>query len=123
MPSGSSELERPSKMRRTEVPDQGPSTDVKTTEVVTTTASADVSSTEPALTVDEEKETEAVMNSSIEVSRTYERELDYRNKLVLAPMVRTGACELQGFCMGPITRIELTDAVPTVRLDVLIQAC
>jgi hypothetical protein len=36
---------------------------------------------------------EEEMKLPIEISRTYEHELDYRNKLVLAPMVRTGSCE------------------------------
>jgi tRNA-dihydrouridine synthase 2 len=28
-----------------------------------------------------------------EFEKKYENEIDYRNKLVLAPMVRTGSCE------------------------------
>lgn len=36
---------------------------------------------------------EEEMQKPIEVLKTYERELDYENKLVLAPMVRTGSCE------------------------------
>lgn len=36
---------------------------------------------------------EKEMGLPIEFERTYEHELDYRNKLVLAPMVRTGSCE------------------------------
>lgn len=36
---------------------------------------------------------EEEMGKDIDVSRTYERELDYENKLVLAPMVRTGSCK------------------------------
>lgn len=44
----------------------------------------------------EESEAEAVareMGLPIEFEKTYEHELDYRKKLVLAPMVRTGSCE------------------------------
>lgn len=44
----------------------------------------------------EESEAEVVereMRLPIEFEKTYEHELDYRNKLVLAPMVRTGSCE------------------------------
>jgi hypothetical protein len=36
---------------------------------------------------------EREMALPVEYVRTYEHELDYRNKLVLAPMVRTGSCE------------------------------
>lgn len=36
---------------------------------------------------------EEQMARPIEVRKTYHRELDYENKLVLAPMVRTGSCE------------------------------
>jgi hypothetical protein len=36
---------------------------------------------------------EREMKASIEVPRTYAREIDYENKLVLAPMVRTGSSE------------------------------
>lgn len=36
---------------------------------------------------------EREMGLSIEYVKSYERELDYRNKLVLAPMVRTGSCK------------------------------
>lgn len=46
----------------------------------------------------EEKDTlnelvEREMSGDIEVPRTYTREIDYENKLVLAPMVRTGSSE------------------------------
>lgn len=34
------------------------------------------------------------MCKPVEYTKTYEHELDYRNKLVLAPMVRTGSCRL-----------------------------
>ena len=37
---------------------------------------------------------EEQMASPVEFRKTYAHELDYRNKLVLAPMVRTGSCEL-----------------------------
>lgn len=37
---------------------------------------------------------EREMGLPVEYVRTYKHELDYRNKLVLAPMVRTGSCEL-----------------------------
>lgn len=33
------------------------------------------------------------MNSPVQYTKTYQHELDYREKLVLAPMVRTGSCE------------------------------
>lgn len=33
------------------------------------------------------------MRLPIEYEKSYEHELDYRDKLVLAPMVRTGSCE------------------------------
>lgn len=36
---------------------------------------------------------EREMGLPVEYVKTYEHELDYRNKLVLAPMVRTGACK------------------------------
>jgi len=36
---------------------------------------------------------EREMALPIEYERTYDHELDYRNKLVLAPMVRTGSCK------------------------------
>ena len=36
---------------------------------------------------------ELEMRGDIEVPRTYTREIDYENKLVLAPMVRTGSSE------------------------------
>jgi hypothetical protein len=36
---------------------------------------------------------EREMNMDVEHKRTYEKEIDYENKLVLAPMVRTGSCE------------------------------
>jgi hypothetical protein len=36
---------------------------------------------------------EEEMAKPIEVVKTYEKELEYENKLVLAPMVRTGSCE------------------------------
>ena len=39
------------------------------------------------------KMVEEEMEKPIEIVKTYERELDYENKLVLAPMVRTGSCE------------------------------
>jgi tRNA-dihydrouridine synthase 2 len=42
----------------------------------------------------EEEMVEREMGLPIEHVKTYENELDYRNKLVLAPMVRTGSCEL-----------------------------
>lgn len=35
---------------------------------------------------------EEQMNLPIEYVKNYEKEVDYRNKLVLAPMVRTGSC-------------------------------
>lgn len=50
------------------------------------------SSTSPSETEAERVERE--MNSPIEFVKTYDYELDYRNKLVLAPMVRTGSCKL-----------------------------
>lgn len=36
---------------------------------------------------------EREMGLPIEYVKTYKHELDYRNKLVLAPMVRTGSCK------------------------------
>jgi hypothetical protein len=36
---------------------------------------------------------EREMGLPIEYERQYQHELDYRNKLVLAPMVRTGSCK------------------------------
>lgn len=36
---------------------------------------------------------EKEMGLPIEFVKTYKHELDYRNKLVLAPMVRTGSCK------------------------------
>jgi tRNA-dihydrouridine synthase 2 len=36
---------------------------------------------------------EEEMALPIEVRKTYDREIEYENKLVLAPMVRTGSCE------------------------------
>jgi hypothetical protein len=36
---------------------------------------------------------EREMQGPIEVPRTYTKEIDYENKLVLAPMVRTGSSE------------------------------
>jgi hypothetical protein len=46
------------------------------------------------LTLEHEVElVEKEMALPIEFDKTYETEIDYRNKLVLAPMVRTGSCE------------------------------
>jgi tRNA-dihydrouridine synthase 2 len=45
---------------------------------------------------DEASEAELVereMGLPFEFEKKYENEIDYRNKLVLAPMVRTGSCE------------------------------
>jgi hypothetical protein len=45
---------------------------------------------------DSRTETEMVeeqMKLPLEFTKTYSKELDYRKKLVLAPMVRTGTCE------------------------------
>ena len=36
---------------------------------------------------------EEQMSLPIEHVKTYEHEIDYRNKLVLAPMVRSGTCK------------------------------
>jgi hypothetical protein len=36
---------------------------------------------------------EREMGLPFEFEKNYENEIDYRNKLVLAPMVRTGSCE------------------------------
>jgi hypothetical protein len=36
---------------------------------------------------------EREMGLPFEFEKKYEHEIDYRNKLVLAPMVRTGSCE------------------------------
>lgn len=36
---------------------------------------------------------EREMSLPVEHVKTYDHELDYRNKLVLAPMVRTGSCK------------------------------
>jgi tRNA-dihydrouridine synthase 2 len=41
----------------------------------------------------EAERVEREMGLPIEFVKMYEHELDYRNKLVLAPMVRTGSCE------------------------------
>jgi hypothetical protein len=43
---------------------------------------------------DEKELVEEQMSLPVEHVRTYEHELDYRNKLVLAPMVRSGSCKL-----------------------------
>ena len=49
----------------------------------------------PSITsVSEDELVEENMRTPIEFSKTYSHELDYRNKLVLAPMVRTGSCKL-----------------------------
>jgi hypothetical protein len=45
------------------------------------------------LKVDISDQTAEEMRLPIERPKTYEHELDYRDKLVLAPMVRTGSCE------------------------------
>jgi len=52
--------------------------------VVQKTAEGDVSEAELV---------EREMSLPFEFEKKYENELDYRNKLVLAPMVRTGSCE------------------------------
>lgn len=41
----------------------------------------------------EQEVVEREMGLPIEFEKKYEHELDYRNKLVLAPMVRTGSCK------------------------------
>lgn len=43
---------------------------------------------------------EQEMALPIEVRKTYNREIEYENKLVLAPMVRTGSCESSVFPSG-----------------------
>jgi tRNA-dihydrouridine synthase 2 len=63
---------------------------------------------------DSRTETEMVeeqMKLPLEFTKTYSKELDYRKKLVLAPMVRTGTCESS--VTGHWT--ELIVVVPTVR--------
>jgi hypothetical protein len=50
----------------------------------------------------EEEMVEREMGLPIEHVKTYENELDYRNKLVLAPMVRTGSCELSLYAWGSV---------------------
>lgn len=47
----------------------------------------------PAVDDDEAALVEEQMSLPFEYTKEYEQELDYRNKLVLAPMVRTGSCE------------------------------
>lgn len=47
----------------------------------------------PAPTPSMQALVEEEMAKPIEVVKTYEKELEYENKLVLAPMVRTGSCE------------------------------
>jgi hypothetical protein len=59
----------------------------------TTTTDAEYPTPDAALRALVEEE----MQKPIEVLKTYERELDYENKLVLAPMVRTGSCEFFAF--------------------------
>jgi hypothetical protein len=43
--------------------------------------------------VSEAELVEMEMGLPFEYEKKYEHEIDYRNKLVLAPMVRTGSCE------------------------------
>ena len=43
--------------------------------------------------VSEAELVEREMGLPFEFEKKYENEIDYRNKLVLAPMVRTGSCE------------------------------
>ena len=62
------------------------------------TEQAQASSSSIPTSTSEEKDTlnelvEREMSGDIEVPRTYTREIDYENKLVLAPMVRTGSSE------------------------------
>ena len=62
------------------------------------TEQAQASSSSIPTSISEEKDTlnelvEREMSGEIEVPRTYTREIDYENKLVLAPMVRTGSSE------------------------------
>jgi hypothetical protein len=64
-------------------------TDAPTLSTTTTTTDAAYPAPDAALRALVEEE----MQKPIEVLKTYERELDYENKLVLAPMVRTGSCE------------------------------
>ena len=61
---------------------------------------AQASSSSIPTSTSEEKDTlnelvEREMSGDIEVPRTYTREIDYENKLVLAPMVRTGSSEFR----------------------------
>jgi hypothetical protein len=49
------------------------------------------------LKMDMDDPTIAEMLLPIEHVKTYEHELDYRDKFVLAPMVRTGSCELTAY--------------------------
>lgn len=64
-------------------------TPAQSTEASTTTTAEAYPAPDAALQALVEEE----MAKPIEVLKTYERELDYENKLVLAPMVRTGSCE------------------------------
>jgi hypothetical protein len=41
----------------------------------------------------EEEEVEHIMSLPFEYEKKYEKEVNYGEKLVLAPMVRTGSCE------------------------------
>ena len=47
----------------------------------------------PPVLENEAELVEEQMGLPVEFTRTYHHEVDYRNKLVLAPMVRTGSCE------------------------------
>jgi len=47
---------------------------------------------QPSAVVDEHELVEREMALPIEFPKTYKNEIDYRNKLVLAPMVRSGSC-------------------------------
>jgi hypothetical protein len=57
---------------------------------VATGAAADHAAQEEAF---EAKLVEREMGLPFEFEKKYENEIDYRNKLVLAPMVRTGSCK------------------------------
>lgn len=47
------------------------------------------------------------MSLPIEVRKTYAREIEYENKLVLAPMVRTGSCKSATLFFPEIVKIDL----------------